>query len=258
MKHISWDHLTLENNKSYLYQIGKLQIYFSVRDKELEIGTGNSEEEKIIEFKESEIPGDISLTTYITSNKEIIILPALPLKPLVLKPGKPFKILPKNNIMLFIKVPIWLQIYCGKKENEKVIAEYPIYTLSDTWFGEQDSGEGAYSLNFPVETIFEEKEANPYVIYCPVNIINNSTTILEINRFLLHTEQLNLYHGEYTLMSNQVKIEYRGGDQTSYNTYYEEKPVFAKGLKKINTARVNTSKNIIQKSFSFFRSFSQQ
>jgi len=94
-----------------------------------------------------DLNAESSLSDYFQTGKSnsLVIAPALPAKPLVFK-GSGLNVLPDNKITFFLKIPLAFQIYFSKIQPENLLKEITYKRLSDTWFGDPDSGEPAFSL----------------------------------------------------------------------------------------------------------------
>ena len=74
---------------------------------------------------------------YITSGAgRIGLLPAMPDRPLVLKPRIPRRIPPGVQVQLMFFIPVWIQVLLEKKGGNVLLNEYPSVILSSTWFGD--------------------------------------------------------------------------------------------------------------------------
>ena len=167
---------------------------------------------------------DFKKAEYFQTGKSnsIIITPALPVKPLVFK-GSSLKVTPKQKFIFFLKIPITIQIYYSKSADENLIKEIPSKRLSDTWFGEPDSGEAAFALGNEYFLNFETLETSPLEAICPVSIYNNSQNTLEIQRQIIRVEFLSLYKNAKKIVTGLVQVEYKGQQILSSADYHYSK-----------------------------------
>src|SRR5680860_1349986 len=130
---------------------------------------------------------DATLADYFQTGKSnsLIISPSLPAKPLVFK-GSGLNVLPGQKITFFLKIPLSFQIYFSKIQPENLLKEISYKRLSDTWFGEPDNGEPAFSLGSEYYLDMNEIEITDFEAICPVTVQNNSNTILNAQRLIIH------------------------------------------------------------------------
>ncbi|MBN2350822.1 MAG: DUF432 domain-containing protein [Bacteroidales bacterium] len=253
-----WIKSKIEEDTCYRWHIGNRQFKL-IRKKNVwniqksilpETGTGFSIERCI---PESTLDWD----KFITEKVMLYLVPALPDKPLVLRPESNFQIMPGTNIQLFVQIPLWIQLFAGSHRYENLISDFSSVELSNTWFGEPDIGIPAYSLNNPVQTIKDTEKILSYEAMCPLQIINESNEILNFQRLALHVEQLDLYTNEVQLFTNEVKVKFKGEDRASDITFSGSKPFSNEKLRRINSPRETARKNILNRGFYFIKTITQ-
>lgn len=209
----------------------------------------NENENKEASKQQNAFQGDYFQTG---KSNSLIINPALQAKPLVFK-GSNLMVAPQQKLTFFIKTPLILQVFYAKILPENLLKEYPSKRLSDTWFGEPDSGEPAFSIGNEFSLDFDAVETNAVEAVCPVTVYNNSATLLEIQRLIIRVENLALYQIEEKIITSLVKIEYKGKDINSSadiglsKTFHGEKPHL------IGKPRVTDLKNMLKLNFHFIR-----
>ncbi|MGQ8338172.1 DUF432 domain-containing protein [Sunxiuqinia sp. A32] len=206
----------------------------------------------------SDFPEDEKCNVFQTGRSEQIhLLPALPVKPIVFKTKSQIKISPKQSIRLFLKVPCNVQLYYSQADSDHLMAEHELVRLSDTWFGEADNGEVAFAIGDFYSLQLDSTKTTAFEAICPVKINNNSNVPLELQRFLVHVESLNIYRKSNQLITNLVSIDFKGPDQISNILYSTEKNIHGENPVLIAHARNAGSKNILGKSFHFIKHFTQ-
>ncbi len=158
--------------------------------------------------------------TYYHSGKSnrLILAPALPAKPMVFKSSQ-IVISPKQRLTFFVKIPLILQVYAGKKQDENLLTEFPLQHISDTWFGEPVNGEAAFALESDHYLNFKAIEEDERFAICPITIFNNDNAALEVERLIIRVDQMNLVKFSNHLVTSQVKLEYRGKNHLSSVSY---------------------------------------
>ncbi|GEM_PF-3089116 len=186
-------------------------------------------------------------------DREITLLPAMPDRPLVLKPRVKRHILPGCKTKLLFFVPVWIQLYTGSGDKSNLIFQFPSQVLSSTWFGEMQNGELCYALE---RDLLESRPAvamSPFSAVCTLNIENGSQFLLDFQRMAVHVEYLSLFTDGHSLYTNEVYVKFNGVDQISQIKYSSRAPKWSGNITKINTSRERPTKNILKKSFYFIK-----
>ena len=181
-------------------------------------------------------------------SNSLVITPALPAKPLVFK-GSALRVAPKQKFTFFLKIPITIQIYYSKSAPENLIKEIPSKRLSDTWFGEPDSGEAAFALGNEYFLNFETLETLPLEAICPVSVYNNSTNTLEIQRQIIRVEFLSLYKNAEKFVTGLVQVEYKGQQVLSSADYHYSKNYDGEKQEILAKPRNSIEKNLLKINF---------
>jgi hypothetical protein len=237
--------VTPGNTKSFV--LGDSMLWLK-REKEgwYVLQTGNQDEQK-------EEP-DFTGAEYFQTGKSnsIVIAPALPVKPMVFK-GSQLKVSIKQKFTFFLKIPVTIQIYYSKNMEENLLKEIPFKRLSDTWFGEPDSGEAAFALGNEYYLDFESIETSPFEAICPVSIFNNSPGTLEIQRQIIRVENLALYKNNNKIVTSMVQVEYKGQQILSSADYHYSKIYDGEKQDILTKPRNASGKNLLKMNFHFIK-----
>jgi hypothetical protein len=189
---------------------------------------------------------------YFQSGKSnsLVIQPSLPEKPLVFKGSKLF-VTPKQRVTFFIKIPLAIEIFASKNLPENRLKLINPVRLSDTWFGEPDSGEPAFSAGNEYFLDFREIETTPLTAICPITIFNNSVSILGVERLIIRTDNLTLYNNSGKIVTSVSEIEYKGKDIISSADYHYSKAYH--GEKQEILVKQKTTVGLLKKNFHFIR-----
>lgn len=193
-------------------------------------------------------------TVFSSTSKKICLKPALPDKSLVIQPDTSYKILPRQQVDLFIAIPIWLQIYVDEPSDENLLIDKGMVEFSQTWFGPIDKGEIAYNFKTPLKFNAGEYSINNKDVICRLSIINGTTSILNIQRFCVRNRYFDIYTDDNTLKTNIVNIEFKGENSESHISFEKKSPYTDKSYK-LNSARDTVLQIIIRKSFEFIKQF---
>ncbi len=163
---------------------------------------------------------DFSDMDYFHTGKSnsLIVAPALPPKPLVFK-GMKLNVLPNQKLTFFIKIPLLFQVYFSKVVPENLLKEIDYKRLSDTWFGEPDGGEPAFSIGSEFSLDFNGVETEGFEAICPISVKNSTAQILDVQRLILRDENITLYKNGNRIVCSLVQIEYKGSDVISSADY---------------------------------------
>nr|WP_321485801.1 DUF432 domain-containing protein [uncultured Draconibacterium sp.] len=192
--------------------------------------------------------------TYFHSGKSnnLILTPALPEKPMVFKSSR-IIISPKQRLTFFVKIPLILQVYASKKQDENLLAEFPLQHVSNTWFGEPVNGEVAFALESDHYLDFKTIEADERFAICPITIFNNDKAALEIERLIIRVDQMHLLKFGNHLVTSQVKLEYRGKDHLSSVSYGFAKAFHGENHEIVAKPRNPEGKSLLKINFHFIK-----
>src|SRR6056297_655309 len=191
------------------------------------------------------------------SIQEITMLPAMPNRPLVLKPQIRRHIQPGCKTQLLFFIPVWLLFYSGHGDEQNKLCELPSEVLSSTWFGEMQNGELCYALE---RDLLESRPAvalSPHSAVCTLNIHNASNSLLDFQRMAVHVEHLSLFSDGHSLYTNEVNVKFVGVDKISQVKYTARGPKWSGGLTKLKGPREHPTKSLLKKSFYFFKSLTE-
>jgi len=180
------------------------------------------------------------------------IIPVLPEKPLVFK-GSRLHVSAGQKLTFFLTIPLSVQVYFSKVQEENLLKEYSVTRLSDTWFGEVYSGEPALVLgeNFYMSATAIDRQSLEAV--CPVIIYNNSPGVLEVQHLIIRGENMTLYNGDNNILTSSLSVEYKGKDIISSATYHYSKIFHGEKPEILAKPRNETSKNLLKINFHFIR-----
>lgn len=192
--------------------------------------------------------------TYYHSGKsnKLILTPALPVKPMVFKSSR-IIISPQQRLTFFVKIPLVLQVYASKKQDENLLAEFPLHQISNTWFGETVNGEPAFALESDHYLDLKTIEADERFAICPISIFNNDNAALEIERLIIRVDQMHLVKFNDHLITSQVKLEYRGKDYLSSVSYGFSKILHGENQEIIAKPRNPEGKSMLKINFHFIK-----
>lgn len=256
-----WLKYKLETEKTYSALIFNRQYFLRKEAKTWKLAEMPAHEEGFSEngFTPAMLAEDSFEWNYFVGDKQntLQVSPALPDRPLVLKPDSTLKILPGMNSDIYVKIPVWIQFYNASQKEENLFFEQAVVELSSTWFGDPDNGILAYSMpgSFSHSPYFSDLK--PWEAVCHINIKNETSAILDFQRFLVRANELTLYKAANMLSTNEVRVRFRGEDQTNDEHLVGGSPSYSENAKQINGPRIQPGKGLLSKSFHFIKSVTQ-
>ena len=187
----------------------------------------------------------------------LIVVPAFPQKAVVFRNNKNIKISAGESANLYFRIPLTMQFYFQEVKDEKRLFEIPLQRLSDTWFGEADSGEPAFSIGNNYDTEFNDVKDLPWEAIIPVEIINNTTGVLELQRLILRVEDFSLFLKNKQLLSNHIAIEFKGPEQVGSVNLSVKKEIHGQKPLQLSKPRTVATRNLLRKSFFFIKNIYQ-
>ncbi len=145
--------------------------------------------------------------------EEIFVRPRMADRAMVVQPETPLHILPREEVMLYISTPLWIQYEAGAPR--RVLEEIPLYRPSDTWFGESSiAGELCYAGRTAARMHLPDLTIRPYRVITPVRVRNRAEDALLLNRFQVLVQYLSIFESpEGHLWTQTVTVErVRSGD----------------------------------------------
>ena len=181
------------------------------------------------------------------------ILPALPDRALVVRPFMKVSLLPGRWAEFFLTVPLWVSMLAGKGKSQTVFEEFPSHLLSNTWFGTTQAGELCYALHTALLRDDPGLEAGFDHAICPLVIRNTSNETLQFQRLCIHVENLELFSTSQGLVTNQIQVLFKGGDQPTQIDVQKKPHAGAKNPVRIREPRIPMSRSVLRRTFDVFK-----
>jgi hypothetical protein len=194
---------------------------------------------------------------YAGNSTNLIVVPALPDKAVVFRNNKNLKVSAGQSARLFFRIPLNMQFYFDAVKDENRLFEVSLQRLSDTWFGEIDNGEPAYSIGSNYYQSLAEVEARPWEAIASVEIINNTFGVLDLQRLILRVEEFNLYRKDNQLLTSHVAIEFKGQEQVESVNLSTRGDIHGDKFELAAPKRLSDSKKLLRRSFFFIKNIYQ-
>lgn len=148
--------------------------------------------------------------------------PAYPDRALVVRPEMPYSVLPGERVRFFVGVSVWVRLV-GK--DNVTLFQFPIQTLSNTWFGAPTDGELAYAMRTRAKREGEALEFGALRVICPVRVRNQSKDVHQFERICIRPKFLSLFESEsHELWANESSVIIRSDESWSQVAYARKAP----------------------------------
>lgn len=244
--------VTVNPDAQTYWEAGSLQAWALHSLHEWRLATVRQEEKAAIRTSPDEpLPDRPSWKRWAFSdeNAEISAVPAMPDKPLVVRPDSPIRIPRGNQVTFFVSVPIWLRFYVGTGKKRVMLTEEPTVVLSKTWFGDPTIGELCYALRTGASRTLDGIKLGAHRCVCPILIKNSSDHELDFEKLCIRTPHVNIFQGDTRLWSEEIRVSFRGKDQGSEISFSSSPPSFERVGEKAGEAREIAPKSFIRRSF---------
>lgn len=252
-----WEEVvSFEESQTRLWQVARVRFWIRRSAGEWFIAFEEGEDSQLVVGREEEPPEWLSWHRYVAGTSgRLMVRPVLPDRPIVIRPSSPVKILPGKQSRYFIHLPVWIALSEAGGKQPLSLVEHPGQALSSTWFGNPDDGELCYSFTSDLYKDPQEREDHPLMAICPLSIKNGSTVTLDFQRVCVRAPYLHLYGGSRFLCTNELVLVYRGAEQSQIDLR-DAAPAIETGLKHLTPPRTPVSRNLIKRSFEYFRALS--
>jgi hypothetical protein len=210
-----WSARRIGENRVSLARIGPLRLWLSRTDEEWAFACEYGELSDIQDI--AQVPLDVipegldwTRTAFTSAPREVRFQPAVPNRPLVVKPEHPVVIPIGQMGQFYFLMPVFIKIVVEEKGKEVELGTVPSRQLSDTWFGHPTAGEFCYSLPFAAERDISVLNPFPHHVLCPIQIKNSSEESLVFEKLCFRPNYVALYCGNRHLWSSKVGIKYEG------------------------------------------------
>ena len=180
--------------------------------------------------------------------------PALPDRPVVVRPDRDLTLLPGESARFFLEIPVWFRLSAAGGRKTRIFEE-PMHVFSKTWFGDPVTGELCYALAARLHQGLDSIEPTAFRAICPLLISNDSDTDLAFEKICIHAEHLSVFRGSRRLWANSLNVIFKGSDQTTQIQIVPAAPDFEKDLVEVSGARVLADSWNIKKTFSMLKYF---
>lgn len=195
-----WGDFELEEFQVGRWQVGSttLSIYRLPREWRIVYNPGNDPLDPTLDI---DVPAEVeaigiddNVRRYMFSQTQstLTVTPVLADRPLVVRPAIPFAIETREEITLYVSLPLWLRVSVAGVSSP--LYEIPSFRPSDTWFGgSTTTGELCYAARTPAQLNISDLPKRPYRAIAPILIRNRDEGSLVLDRIKIPVEYLALY-----------------------------------------------------------------
>ncbi len=258
-----WDKHTIEKDVCYKVKVGPLSMWIKSVEDEIQITSLRADEAEVEPGEEPQflICDDPEQTKGLKWSRwvagehsnRIRISAVMPNRSVVVRPELPLKLPGGQKALFYVRIPIWVKISIISSEDVQIIEE-PTVELSNIWFGSAVSGELCYSLRSTARRKFDNFLPMPHKVVCPVFIDNMSRTQLDIARFCIQANHLNIYSGQTKMWTNDIKMLFEGDELESSINYSQKPSELEPDATLITNARIPVKKAFFQRGLDSFKS----
>ncbi len=191
--------------------------------------------------------------TFRQTTEDLKLSPVLPDRAMVIRPEAPLYVLSKEEVTLYVSLPLWVRIEAGKPE--KFLQEIPVYRPSDTWFGRSTrEGELCYASRTSGRLNIDDVPFRPHRVVCPVLIRNDAEDPLLVERLNVSAPNLSLYVTMDGYFWTQRMILQREADGERVQAHFEKTApeTFKKGAALVCGPRVVPDENLFKRALDTF------
>lgn len=258
-----WGRFPIQDGTVYRSRIGPLTVYLRREDGDWYVADQHDPEgislDPTAPVPETEaVPMD--WTRWVSDQNDpnmpgvVEIAPALPDKPVVVRPSGSFNIPAGVDVTLYFAVPVWVSIKATEPRPAPLVT-VPTVILSNTWFGDPGSGELGYVLRVDPSKNHREVTSTPWQALCPLTIRNISTDELAFERFSLQTDSLGIWSTQNHLWTDGVTVSFPGPDKPAQVHSSSTAPAGFDNAIRLSPPREGQNSRFFRRSFSLIRSF---
>ncbi len=184
---------------------------------------------------------------------EVSVVPVMPDRAVVATPEVPFGIAPGAAVRIYVRIPVWLRL---SVETRGVVTlwEAPTVELSDTWFGDPESGEMAYWLQTKARREVSDELFVPHLAMCALNLSNGSDALLPVERLAVRVPYTSVFRcGGRDLWTNELSLHYEADPEGTAIRIHRKPPKDAGAAERLAPARVPQERGFRARTFGVFR-----
>lgn len=249
-----WGKLNPDQNEIQKFTLGQVTIF--IQWKEYEIGIAHIYPgPKTKNLSQKNIPENLEWQRWplISKSSKLQISPALPDRPLLVKPETSLNLIGNSEIKIFFRFPVSIKISILSNSRTEELIQIPSIKLSNTWFGNFREGQICYSVISGVRSEIETDNNRLYMAICPLLLRNKSIDSFKVDKICLRSDHISLFLHQNQIWTDDISISYSGKNETNQVHFSGKQPSDLSGAKQIAKPRDVVKKSLYASSFSTIR-----
>lgn len=232
-----WGRHSLALDRTDFWQIGPLKLWLNASSTKLATSWANGDD--FLDGHVRNVPGaqqqlehgivapdkvETVISAYSQSQRnDVVFAPMLPDRPVVLRIADPIRILPGEEVTLYMVVPLFIRLELSN--SAKLIYEIPTYRLSDTWFGPLSTLGGlCYASASPAYLDLREVPLRAHCAITAITIKNSGLDALKLDRLNIPFPRLSLFYSQRSgFWTDRMTLE-RNADNEMANVKLDRQP----------------------------------
>jgi hypothetical protein len=221
-----WHKTLIPSAAPHLVEAGEVRLFLRVDEGDWLLGILRDEGDRSCQVNSGiEVPAEHVPWQRIGSVEDLPVIhvcPSYPDRAVVVRPEMPYSVLPGERVQFYVGVPVWIRLV-GK--GDVTLAQVPVNTLSNTWFGAPTDGELAFAMRTRARREGERLDFGALRVTCPVRVKNHTSKMLTFERICIRPKFLSLYEDkEKGLWANESSVIVRSDGNWSQVAYARKPP----------------------------------
>lgn len=252
-----WEPLEIPTDKHLLFRLGGLSVRIDSSDGEMRLQFSRDEAvthaaKATIESGEPEFTGSVEYFACQEAVPVIRAKPILPDRSIVVRPEKPQMVLPGEQTLFFVSIPVWIQFELVRPK-PVAFKTLPVVVRSATWYGDPMSGEHCYAEKSSAAKALNRIEPCDWQVICPITIRNRAATSLEVKRLCIQVRHLGIFQGQERLWTHPAAIVYEEGLASLKADYEGKAPTWEPIIRTLCEPRDPARKSLLNRGLSTLR-----
>lgn len=252
-----WGRHGLALDQTDFWQIGPLKMWLNSTPSKLAVSWAHSNDFLDAHIRnvptaqlqlDQNVVAPIDTQTVITAfansgRTEVIFTPMLPDRPIVLKLADPVRVLPGEEVTLYMVAPLVIRLELT--QSAKMIAEIPSYRLSDTWFGPLSTLGGlCYASASPAYLDLREVPLRAHCAVTAITVKNSGIDALKLDRINVPFPRLSLFYSQRSgFWTDRMTFERNSDNEMAHVKLDRQPPAEASPTQFVTGPRLATAEH---------------
>ena len=208
-----WGDFGFEVGERRFWRVGPSAVWIERTEQEWRVASEESGEEGLVVAASEAAPPETAAWMRWAGEPSLCSIrlsPITPDRPVVVRPGQPFRILQNGSARVYVSLPVWVRIELLAEDTPLRMIELPTVRLSNTWFGSLFEGELCYWLETSARRTVEARPPRPHIATAPVVVRNTGQEELPLESMCVHAAHLGVYEDSRGLWTSEVQVTSSG------------------------------------------------